>query len=120
MATSKEQKLKLAADYEDKAKKLKAEIKALEERQKALEAKRISAVKRKADTTAKILLGAATLALHKRMNDPAKVRHDLEKVLLPHMAEKDRFRLVAALQTLGLFPVAPAPSQAPENPPAVV
>lgn len=117
MATSKEQKLKRAADYAAKAEKLKAEVKALEQRQAALAATRKGEAKRKAETTAKILIGAAILAYHRRLGEKAQVAAHFREVITPGLNERDRKRLREALETLELIPPLPAPQPTPENAP---
>lgn len=113
MATSKEQKQQKAAEYAAKAEKLKAEIKAMEEKKMALEATRRSKAKRSAETTAKILIGAAMLAYHRHLGDKAKVAENFREVITPGLNERDRKRLREALETLELLKPLPAPVQTP-------
>lgn len=104
MATSKEQKIKQATEYAAKVEKLKGEIKALEEKQAALEATRISKARRQADTTAKILLGAASMSAAKKGNGQEWIAY-----LIGFLTERDKKRLGAAFATLGIETPAPRP-----------
>lgn len=93
------------AALEAKLAQAKAEKQKRDARLKAAE----GAVKRRADTTAKILMGAAALAAVKKMPNGAEWLNYLNAQL----NEKDKKRLREAFEVLGI----PIPTPAPQNAP---
>lgn len=108
------------ANVDDRIAQKKAELEKLQGQKRALEEKqkaRANGEKRKAETTAKILLGAAALLVAKRVGHA-----DLLEKLTTHLVEKDQKRLVAAFEVLGVSVPQPKPENTPTArvaPPAV-